>query len=192
MTALLRCAQLAFIQATVPRMSGFCSIFITMKFTPIILILLASISCIAQTAISKHDFEKVKVPYQSQCVYHSYLLGGGAHYRGNIKKYFKRRIDKTQFKKVRGCIMMDVFVDSTGKACCKGFSNNTNVSADYLLSLRLDTIINNMPIWKPSMFNGKPINATVLINLYHRTPHRDRFELEYVKLGNIRPIRKKD
>lgn len=82
-----------------------------------------------------------------------------AHSESNINEYFKKELTNIS-PKLNGQVLVQVIVDSTGMQCVKSMQVDATKSVK---KLNLKDKINSMTDWKPAVSNGKPQNATIIL-----------------------------
>ncbi len=115
----------------------------------------------------------------------------------SLTAYFRRHIDSNSLETIEGIVSMKIYVDANGKVCCYAINNRSNASTEYITSLKLDKIINNMPLWKPAMVNKKPVNVALALRLYINMNEEtirvgyDRANVRYVQKAKKKPVKAK-
>ena len=100
---------------------------------------------------------------------------------GNLSDFFRKHFTQTDIIKIYGIVETQLIVNRDGKVCCKSIVNNTNFSNKKISALKLQEIINKMPLWIPAKENGKTISATLLVQiLFNKT---NVFKVEIIKFN---------
>lgn len=82
-----------------------------------------------------------------------------AQSESDINEYFKKELTNIS-SKLKGQVLVQVIVDSTGMQCVKSMQIETTKSVK---KLNLKDKINSMTDWKPAISDGKPQNATIIL-----------------------------
>lgn len=80
----------------------------------------------------------------------------------SLKRYLEGHLDPLGLSSANGEIILELLIDSTGKACITYYINKTKskINNEHLLN-----IINQMPMWSPASQYGKIINNVIGILL---------------------------
>ncbi len=96
-----------------------------------------------------------------------------------LQPYISKRINWKHLERIRGVIYLEVTVDSNGIPCCIGMTHSTINTATEIEALELPKIINNMPKWRPAIWDNQPVNSMRKIGIYCHVEGRNIFEVKY-------------
>ena len=102
---------------------------------------------------------------------------------GNLSDFFRKHFTQTNFRKIDGIVEIQFIVNKDGNVCCKSIVNNTNFSNKRISALKLQEIVNMMPLWIPANENGKTISASLLLQIIFN--NTDAFKVEIIRFNQL-------
>jgi hypothetical protein len=136
------------------------------------------------TTCSAQQVNNNRIDYRAKCGLGSFAIDEAdelAKYNGNLTKYFSKHINWKKLEHVSGLIILDVTIDTIGRACISGYTNRTINSNYQVLNLWLEQIVNNMPGWIPAKKNGIPVNTTTQLAVYSAVDGHKDLEVDYYR-----------
>ena len=83
----------------------------------------------------------------------------------NIQSYLAKHLNPESFQSLKGQLFVEVIIFINGKACCRSITNITNGSNREIEKLKIDKVIDDMPLWTPAVDKGENQNSVVFLLL---------------------------
>lgn len=93
-------------------------------------------------------------------------------FNGSLQEYFENELKGT-FQDFNGTIQVQILIDTSGKACCMGVSNNTS----GISSKKIRDVVNKMTGWTPAKQNNYSVNFSAMLQI---TFNNSKLSVNYV------------
>jgi hypothetical protein len=94
-------------------------------------------------------------------------------YDGDLNRYFAKKFQEKNLQEIKGTILVQILIDTTGKQCVISIGNKTQ---GKITNLDLRNTINAMTGWKPAIIDGKPKNVSITLRFEFSN---ERFNISY-------------